>query len=160
MLYSLLRRMLKYLPNIRDMRLGDSLGMDAFYERFGIKKVVRDSKPVFEIAVNGSTNRYLERQMKRLEALAKISPVRFWKLARHLIRTSKALRMVALRNVRPLWYKTVDAERVNGWMKELNGICYRPRSTYEISRTGIPKDDGTLRYINDPGVPWRMYLWM
>nr|AYM47416.1 mystique [Phycomyces blakesleeanus] len=30
----------------------------------------------------------------------------------------------------------------------------------EINRTPIPKKDGGIRYINDPGVPWRCYLWM
>lgn len=33
-------------------------------------------------------------------------------------------------------------------------------TTYEIRRTPIPKTDGTMRYINDPGVPWRCYLFL
>lgn len=137
-----------------------TLGLDAFFARFGISKVVREGKPEFDFATNGKPNRYLNRQMKRLERLSKISPLRFWKLARHLIRTSKTLRIVAIRNVRPHWYKSVSEERVLDWMKELNNICGRPRATFEINRVAIPKPDGTQRYINDPGVPWRMYLWM
>lgn len=153
--------MLKQIANIRDMQLGRTLGLDPFYSQFGIKKVMRDGKPSFILGENGGTNRYLKRQMKRLEKLSQGNkPVRFWKLARHLLMSSKALRMVALRNVRPHWYKSVSQDKVRDWLRELNGICYRPRETFEISRTAIPKDDGTKRYINDPGVPWRMYLWM
>lgn len=152
--------MKQLLPNILNIELGKRLGLDAFYLKFGITKVVRDGSPSFTKGSNGSLNRYLERQMKRLDRLAKVSPKRYWKLALHLLRSSKALRLVALRNVRPHWYKGVPALKVREWMEELNGICYRPRETFEINRTAIPKDDGTKRYINDPGVPWRMYLWM
>lgn len=152
--------MKQFVTNIRDMKLGQSLGLDPFYLKFGIEKKMRDGKPSFVLGKNGGVNRYLSRQMKRLERLARVSPVRFWKLGRHLLRSSKALRIVALRNVRPHWYKSVGKDKVKEWLIELNGICYRPRETFEITRTAIPKDDGTKRYINDPGVPWRMYLWM
>lgn len=153
--------MLKQIANIRDMKLGTSLGLDPFYLQFGIEKRMRDGKPTFLLGQNGGVNRYMKRQMKRLEKLSRENkPVRFWKLARHLLQSSKALRMVALRNVRPHWYKSVTMAKVRDWLRELNGICYRPRETFEINRTAIPKDDGTKRYINDPGVPWRMYLWM
>lgn len=153
--------MLKQIANIRDMKLGASLGLDPFYLQFGVEKKIRDGKPTFVLGNNGGVNRYLKRQMKRLERLSREDrPAQFWKLARHLLRSSKALRIVALRNVRPHWYKSVTTEKVGDWLRELNGICYRPRETFEINRTAIPKDDGTKRYINDPGVPWRMYLWM
>lgn len=152
--------MIKFIANIRDMKLGKSLGLDPFYLKFGIEKKVREGKPFFSLGNNGGVNRYLEHQMKRLARLSKEDSDRFWKLARHLLRSSKALRIVALRNVRPHWYKSESRERVGEWLKELNGICYRPRETFQINRTAIPKDDGTKRYINDPGIPWRMYLWM
>ena len=68
--------------------------------------------------------------------------------------------MLALRNVRPNWYKDMSQRKVINCLTKLNGICNRPRRTFEIMRTAIPKTDGTKRFINAPRLEVRLYLWM
>lgn len=134
------------------MILGEKAGNDLFYADLGINRALRESKPKFTLNKNRDINRYLVRQQNRLAKLSKSDKVKFWKLAEHLLRSSKSLRLVALRNVRPNWYKDTQFVRVENWLTQLNQICYRPTETFEINRIGIPKEDGQTRFINDPGV--------
>lgn len=148
------------LPNVRSMKLGERLGTDPFLALFGINKVVRASAPEFAKATSNKINRYISHQQKRLVVLQqKGEYVKYWKLAMHLLKSSKAFRCLALRNVRPNWYKEVSWAEVQEWLIQLNGQCYRPRSTFKIIRTAIPKDSGGVRWINNPGEAQRMYLW-
>lgn len=149
------------LPNVRSMKLGEAIGDNPFLRLYGIKKVERLSTPGFEKLASSGTERYLRLQQIRLIKLQKLGDAdRFWKVAMNLLRKSKALRMLALRNVKPNWYKELQFERIEKELQRLNGICYRPDDCFEIKRTSLPKPDGTLRWINDPGVAWRCYLWM
>lgn len=143
------------------MALGPRIGEDAYLDIFGLKKVIRRGKPVMTAGPNSRLERYVMNQQRYLWKLQRRGRVDlFWKTAERLLRSSKAFRLLALRNVKPNWYKDTDWKKVQRWMIELNHICYRPSETYEITRTNIPKKDGGIRYINDPGVPWRCYLWM
>lgn len=150
-----------WLPNVLRMKLGKLLGTNPLLELFNVTKVVRDGPPVMTPLRSVKMDRYIYRQQVRLMRLQTQGEAsRYWKLADHLVKSSKSFRMLALRNTRPNWYKDTSWKKVERWLKELNDICYRPPETFEIKRTSIPKDDGSLRWINDPGVPWRCYLWM
>lgn len=111
-------------------------------------------------APNNHVNSNLRRIELRLKRLAKENPKNFWALASLLLKKSKSLRMLALRNVKPNWYKDTSLNKIVRTMRKLNGICRRPRATMEIKRTGIPKEDGTTRFINAPSLENRLYLWM
>jgi len=128
------------LPNIRAMDLAPKTGTDPFLNLFqGIDKVIRDGSPEFLNLSDKKTERYLAWQQRRLATLAQTGEyVKYWKLANHLTRSSKAFRMLALRNVRPNWYKSEKWTRVHGWLRKLNNICYRPSETFELKRTAIP----------------------
>lgn len=147
------------IPNIRSMVLGTRLGFNSFLIRFGIEKVIRSGAPVFTKHHNGQIERYLYYQQKRLEALSD-DPVRFWKLSNLLLKRSKAFRILALRNVRPNWYKDVTWKQTANWLREVDLISRDWKNTFEIKRTPIPKPDGGVRYINNPGVPMRIHLWI
>lgn len=147
------------IPNIRDMVLGVKLGFDQNLMRFGVKKVLRSEAPTFEKGQNSKLERYLSYQQKRLEKLSS-DPDRFWTVANTLLQRSKSFRILAIRNVRPNWYKDTEWKRVRCWFDDLDRICSDKPNTFEIRRTAIPKPDGDVRYINDPGVPMRLYLWM
>lgn len=134
-----------------------SKGYDTLLEAYNLLKKNREIN--FDRGENQRVNRYLKYQMQRLRGL-KNQPTEFWKLAELLLRHSKCFRMLALRNVRPNWYKDYKLSKILRSMKVLNGICNRPRRNFEITRTGIPKPDGGIRYINDPGISWRCYLWI
>lgn len=151
------------LPNVSLVGLGKKIGMDPFLHLYqGIDKIVRKggmwSRRLTE---DRKVERYIYWQQRRLAKYqAEGRTDAFWSLALRLLKRSKAFRLVALRNVRPNWYRHDEWHKVEKWMRKLNEICYRPAATFEIHRRAIPKEDGSLRWINDPGVPWRMYLWM
>lgn len=143
------------------MTLGPRIEEDPFLEIFGLKKAVRKGSPQTTVGPNSKLERYVMNQQRYLWKLQRRGRTDlFWKTAERLLRSSKAFRLLALRNVKPNWYKDTEWKKVQQWMIELNHICYRPPETYEINRSNIPKKDGGIRYINDPGVPWRCYLWM
>jgi len=135
------------LPNIRTMELPPKIGTDPYLDLFeNIKKVIRDGKLEWAKLADNKTERYLRYQQVRLAKLAQSGKYeRYWKLANHLTKSSKAFRMLALRNVRPNWYKDSKWTEVHKWMKKLNQISYRPSETFQIIRTPIPKPDGTTR---------------
>lgn len=143
------------------MNLGEVIGVDPFLKKFGIDKVQRSHEARFIKLRNSPVEKYLKQQQLRLLRLSR-SPdrERFWKLAKHLLRSSKSFRMLALRNVDPLWYAKKSWKQVERNLKDLNGICYRPPQTFEIKRVSIPKPQGGVRFINDAGIPMRCYLWM
>lgn len=91
------------LPNIRHMELAPKIGTDPFLDLFvGIKKILRPGSTKFMKLADSRTERYLRYQQRRLFLLANNNEYdKFWRLANHLIRSSKAFRMLALRNVRP-----------------------------------------------------------
>lgn len=95
------------VPNIRHMELAPKIGTDPFLDLFvGIKKVLRPGSPEFTKLADSKIEKYLRYQQKRLFLLSVNKEYdKFWKLANHLIRSSKAFRMLALRNVRPNWYR-------------------------------------------------------
>jgi hypothetical protein len=149
------------IPNVLSMKLGERLGYEPLLRLFNVDKVLRNGRPEMIAWRSRRMDNYVRRQQVRLMRLQeKGDATAYWKLADHLMRSSKAFRMLALRNVRPNWYKDTSWEKVMRWLHELNGICYRPPECFKISRTAIPKDDGSLRWINDPGVAWRCYLWL
>ncbi|KAL0582307.1 hypothetical protein ABG067_007834, partial [Albugo candida] len=141
------------------MILGNKLGYDQFLLQYGIKKVVRDGPPSFEKGLNRKLERYLAKQQFRLKRL-RGDPIKFWKLSSLLLLRSKAFRLLGLRNVRPNWFKDQEMKTVIKWLTELDRICKNEPQSFEVTRTPIPKPDGGTRYINDPGVPNRIYLWM
>ena len=146
------------LPNISKITFSPK-SLDPYLYSFGLK-VNAENRARLEQGPFQEPNEYLDRQWTRLRKLSKSNDPRFWKLADHLIRSSKSLRMLALSNVRPNWYKDYSEEKIYEELRRLNGICYRPDKCFEIIRTPIPKPDGGVRYINDPGIAYRLYLWM
>lgn len=149
---------LKNVPNISLMKLKEKV-LDPYLYKFGLKRNL-GSRFQSEAGPNSKLNKYLNKQRRRLSRFSKTGDPRFWKLQQHLVKSSKAFRMLALFNVSPNWFKDQSWNRIWKALKDLNGICYNTPSTHEIKRTGIPKADGSLRYINDAGIAWRMYLWM
>lgn len=134
------------LPNVRSMRLGKIIGENPFLKLYGIKKVLRLNAPKLEKLTSGKTERYLKMQQIRLMKLQQQGDaMRFWKVALNLLSKSKALRMLALRNVKPNWYKEAKFSKIEAELQKLNGICYRPAPCFEIKRTSLPKPDGSLR---------------
>lgn len=146
------------LPNISNISFNPKK-LDPYLYSFGLK-VNAENRAVTEKGPFTEVNEYLNRQWARLERLSRNNDPKFWKLADHLIRSSKSLRMLALSNVRPGWYKDYSEEQIYRELRKLNGICYRPDKCFEIIRTPIPKPDGGVRFINNPGIAYRMYLWM
>lgn len=115
----------------------------------------------FSQGINARINRNLTMMIRRLRYMAADQRnEHYWKFASLMLKKSKSLRMLALRNVRPNWYKDLSMKDLIGTMHALNGMCYRPRKSYEIFRTAIPKDDGKKRFINAPKLDVRLYLWM
>jgi hypothetical protein len=146
------------LPNISKWTVGKRIEYHQYLLRFDIKRNRREMHEI-EVLHKKGVNRYLLYQQRRLENLQN-DPSRYWKAALKLLRHSKSLRMLALANVEPNWYKERDFRRYYDALKQLNGICARPPETFRIWRTSIPKGDGSLRWINDPRIAMRMYLWM
>lgn len=141
------------LPNVLAIKLGKVIGLNPFLNLFGIQKVERISSPEFIQMNSNKMERYIKFQQIRLMRLREEGePERFWKVALNILEKSKAFRMLALRNVKPNWYKEMKFEEVKRQMRKLNGICYRPDPCFEINRRSIPKPDGSLRWINDPGI--------
>jgi hypothetical protein len=111
--------------------------------------------------INTSVNRQLTIMVRRLRYMvAENRNEHYWKFASLMLKKSKSLRLLAIRNVRPNWYKDLSMKDLIGTLHALNGMCYRPKKTYEIFRTAIPKDDGKKRFINAPKLDVRLYLWM
>lgn len=133
--------------------------LDPFLYRFGLVRGLSREKHI-EKGTNGKINRYIKYQERRIERMSKENDPRFWDLIDLLRRSSKSYRLLALMNVKPLWYKDMNWHSLLRCLRRLNGICYRQRDTFEIKRTAIPKPDGSKRFINNPGVSWRMYLWI
>lgn len=111
--------------------------------------------------LNSNINRQLKMMLRRLKFMSQEGRNdHYWKFASLMLKKSKSLRMLALRNVRPNWYKDMSMKDLIRTLYGLNGICFRPRKTFEIKRTAIPKDDGSRRFINAPDLKSRLYLWM
>ena len=147
-----------YIPNVSKFLIGRKL-LDPFLYKFGLVKA-SERERIYEKGNNNKINRYLRYQDKRIRKMASENDPRFWELIEVLRKSSKAYRLLALMNVRPLWYKDMNWKSLVRCLRRLNGICYRQRDCFRITRTAIPKPDGTKRFINNPGVSWRMYLWM
>ncbi|HYT41172.1 MAG TPA: reverse transcriptase domain-containing protein [Methylomirabilota bacterium] len=116
---------------------------------------------IYSSEINSNINRQLLMMQRRLRYM--VSEGRndhYWSFSSLMLRKSKSLRMLALRNVRPNWYKDMSIKKLMETLSSLNGMCYRPRQAYEIQRVGIPKDDGSKRFINAPKLEVRLYLWM
>ena len=150
---------MKLIPNVEQLTMKPKC-LDPYLYKFGLKKNLGSRVETTRSSSNRKLNRYIAYQRKRLLKLSRTDNEQFWKLNDHLVRSSKAFRMLGLINVRPNWYKDYSWKEIQKELKTLNGICYRPKSTYEIRRTGIPKPDGGTRFINDPGIAWRIYLWI
>lgn len=149
----------KYLPNIEGLKMKEKV-LDPYLYKFGLEKNLGNRFEGEMSSKNKRLNRYLRYQERRLNLLSSNNDPKFWSLVNHILRTSKALRMLALMNVKPNWYKECREEDIKYELKKLNHICNRPPLTYEVTRTGIPKPDGGTRFINNPGIAWRCYLWM
>jgi hypothetical protein len=135
------------------MILGKKLGIDRFLEAYGIDKVIRKREPICIEGMNGKLNRYVKRQQERLSKLANEEITRLWKLADKLLRRSKGFRLLALRNVSPNWYKEEDWTKVQGWIEELNGICYRSRPHMKSVEHRSPKQTGRCVISTTQGFP-------
>jgi len=114
-------------------------------------------KLIFEKDTNTRINRYLIYQFKRM-AIA--NPKEFWILAEIVLTRSKALRLLALRNIKPNWYKDENWKLIYKSLKTLNGIAYRPRETFKVTVTKLEKPNGGHRVIAAPNLASRMYLWI
>lgn len=143
------------VPNVAAIKVS-RVGDVEFLKQYGLDKAIHEMD--FAEGENGELNRYLKDTEDRLRELAVNRPEDFWRLAYILLRSSKAHRLLGLRNVRPNWYK--DLVKIMDDLEALNGICNRPHATFPIKRTGIPKPDGGTRFINNPGLAMRIYLWM
>jgi len=148
------------IPNISDMVIGSIREIDSFLFRYGIQKKIRNPHLMIK-GDNGKLEHYLKRQQSRLTRLGhNKTKVNYWRFAHLLLKRSKAFRILALRNVRPNWYKDMQLKKVKKTLMKLNGICNRPDMTFEMERHVLPKPDGGKRYINAPSLEWRLYLWM
>lgn len=145
------------IPFISEMRIKE-VGYNLWLLKFEILKKIRELT-FFKLDPVDYLNDYLSKQLRRLRKHAK-DPKRFWPLASLLLRRSKALRMLALRNVIPNWYKDRELKEVLKALKRLNRLADRGATRYVIREKEIPKADGSTRKISIAPVEWRMYAWM
>lgn len=147
------------IPNISAIRFGKKV-LDNVLIKFGLERNLHREK-IISKGPNSQANYILGRLVLRLRRLRDSNKnAEFWSLSNLALRKSKYLRALALRNVRPNWYKDMRLSKVLLTLEKLNGICHRPPKTFEIKRTSIPKEDGSKRFINAPELEWRLYLWM
>src|SRR6266566_2007815 len=144
------------IPNITGVII-ERFGLEPFLRLFNLKRNLREIS--FESGTNKSVNKYLKYQYKRLEKL-RDNPEKYWSLANHLMKSSKSLRLLAIVNVRPNWYKDIRLKPFLKVLKKLNGICYRPRRTLRMNRFSVESPPGKIRWLQDPTLAWRLYLWM
>lgn len=146
------------LPNILNMRIigkGFVLGL--------LKHNVWVKQRTFEFGaadLNKGLNKYLAKQIRRLNRLARENPKKFWKLAFFLLRNSTAFAFLALHKVVPNWYKETAFVKITKALMGLRSIR-RSRSTdYVVREVEIPKDNGKVRTLSVPPLEWRLYLYL
>jgi hypothetical protein len=94
-------------------------------------------------------NSYLTKQFRRLRSRSG-NPIQFWNLARLLLRSSNSLRLLALSNVSPHWYKERTEASVLRALRDLDAICSQEQTTYTVNEVLIPKANGDMRTISVP----------
>jgi hypothetical protein len=103
--------------------------------------------------------RYITIQVRMLENLRN-DPTKYWSKASKLAEKSMGFRLLALRNVRPNWYKDLSVNQlVRTWWK-LDNIARNSFPYKRIERVAIPKADGTNRYLSVPSLENRLYAWL
>lgn len=113
-------------------------------------------------------NRYLVREHKRLQKMALLDPVAFWKRATFLVAHSDAFLLASLQHVRPKWYEGDSFTRVIDWLWSAQRARLSWRNSRGVKRfrpiiasMELDKPDGTKREISSPKVQARLliYLW-
>ena len=94
-----------------------------------------------------------EKALEEIRRVLKDEITRLWKLADKLLRRSKGFKLLAFRNVSPNWYKEEDWTKVQGWIEELNGICYRSRPHMKSVEHRSPKQTGRCVISTTQGFP-------
>lgn len=104
-------------------------------------------------------NRYLEECWTRLYHYSKREDdAKFDKLATRMLKDSKALRLLALYEVEPTWYKTMKWTKVVKLWSKLSIICNKQLHYLKVRKVEIPKQDGSMRPLGVPSCAYRIYM--
>lgn len=144
------------IPSIRDVRV---LGKGFILSLLPFNVWVKKRELEFD-SESSEINKYLKRQTKRLRRLAEVSPKRFWKVARFLIRNSRAFQVLALHKVIHNWYSSLPLEGVLNLMRNFDRIRKGRTYEYQVKEVEIPKPNGKKRTLSVPPKAWRMYLYL
>jgi hypothetical protein len=143
----------KRLPNVREFRVEVQENYHPILAKLGISK--RSFNPVLHTKphYNRSINRYIEHQFRRLNA-NRSRPCVYWRIGEHLLNRSTSYAVLLLHETLPGWHRKYRYEDVWEIIKSMRTLNLRH---YDHHQTGIPKNDGSTRYLNVPSAPWRLY---
>lgn len=101
-------------------------------------------------------NKYLLNMYDKLAEYAyKGEKEKFDSLSRTLLKHSKSVRIAAIRKILPKWEELSDSKLKWTWI-QVDNILRKQRSNIKILRFELPKEDGTMRPISCPTIPWRI----
>jgi len=148
----------KLLPNVKEFKVIIS-NYDALFLAFGIEKRL-PAEFEFKPHTNGSFNRYIKHQLRRMKALCKSNPLACWRIGMHLVRRSNVFFVMALNHVFPKWHRNMNLTAIIRLAIGVRQIANCHESKLDFTRIYIEKSNGGIRPLGVPTPAWRIYLRM
>jgi hypothetical protein len=141
------------IPNVKHFEVSVLSDYHPIFLEKGIYK--RQYKPVFDIDPyrNGAMNRYLEHQFLRLNK-HRTDPATFWRIAERLLKRSNVYLTLLQYEVSQGWHRHLDYDDIKSDLRAYKSLNL---ADYSVRHHGIPKPDGTKRYLCIAPKPWRLY---
>lgn len=137
----------KLLPNCRKFKI--ELGLwDKTFAKHNLDKRLAPEITI-EPHTNKAINRYIMHQVKRLNESID-NPVKFWRIADHLMRYSNAFLVMQINKTKPQWHRTVRLKDLRAMIKEYKDIVRNDRTNVESVRVYIEKGPTKVRPLGVP----------
>ena len=148
------------LSNIRDFKIYFK-GMDKRLLEFEIIKKLYGFNTTELSSRVSQSNRYIRYNLGRLfQYTLKRDRRRFFRLASLLLKRSRLLQIIALQNVFPHWYKSMNLKDVKELLWKVSVLLAKGQTKYTVRCIMIPKPDGSERPLSVPPKEWRMVLYL
>jgi len=144
----------KPLPNVREFRITKLAPYDPVLEAEGIKRRLHQAEYDSTKYKNGTMNRFVKHQFKRLNRSLS-HPSKFWKIATRLLNTSFSYRVICFNHVYPNWHRKTPYYVVKNILRSLATMNLRK---YKYRVRHIPKNEHETRPLGVPAPCWRIYL--